>query len=71
MSYKYLWAGIAVGLALRRNGPCQDPQSSHNTHITHINLAMKAVNVPNAMGGDESAAPEPIVIKHFHPKEGT
>jgi hypothetical protein len=40
-------------------------------HIQPINLAVKTVNVPNAMGGDESAAPEPIVIKHFHPKEGT
>jgi hypothetical protein len=31
---------------------------------------MKTVNVPNARGGDESAAPEPIVIKHFTPKKG-
>ncbi len=54
------------------NGPCQEILSQVTIHIQPIILAVNAVNVPNAMGdrGDEPAAPEPVVIKHFHPKEG-
>jgi hypothetical protein len=70
VSYKDLQAGKQVGLELS-GMVLAKTHSQVIIHIQPINLAVKTVNVPNAIDEDESAAPEPIVKKHFHPKEGT